>query len=302
MSRVLIADNDAGHAATIKAAIVAGYGSDINSDIEVVSTWNGAVLAAGIDTDVVAIVRSYTGVESNVVSAQSVYPRVLCFMPLGSNTFQELSVFTAKEPPVIVTSGAGDAENQNNTGYGKGMEFWDTDLDASTSADMSSFSNGYICGKLLKIKDTLECDWWEARYRARMTAARTEANRLTSMWDLRNGYGKIDVTGAGLYEGLIPTDPYLTTANEPKVKGLSATIATRYGNGTFLVLNSFINQSGTKRAEFGVYLSEAAYDAANDQLDKYVVNLTSVSNGLHNAMIDEAIAADAGLSSATKEY
>lgn len=299
MSRILIVDSDAGHAATIKAAIVAGYGSDINSDIEVVSTWNGAVLAAGLDTDVVAIVRSASGVASAVTAAAGLYPRVLCFFPMGSNTFQDMGIFTVNEPPVIVTSGAGDAENQNNTAYGKGLEFWDTDLDTSTIADMSSYSNGYICGKLLKIKDTLESDWWEARYRARLTAARTEANRLTSMWDLRNGYGKIDVTGAVLYEGLIPADPYL---DETRIKGLSVTIPTRYGNGSFLVLNSFVNQSGMKRAEFGVYLNEAAYDAASDQLDKYAVNLTSVSNGLHNAMIDEAIAADAGLSGATKEY
>ena len=133
--------------------------------------------------------------------------------------FAEVFVFQTNEPPVIITSGAGDEELRNNTSYGKGLEFWDQDLNTPTPAeDQSSFSNGYVLGKLLKIKDTLNCTWWEARYRARITADRTEPNRVTSSWDLRNGYGKINVDAAIAYTGLVPSDPYVESTLQDTIE------------------------------------------------------------------------------------
>ncbi len=209
MAKILIADTVPAHYNAIISAINSGYGSDITSQIKVMATLNSCIAEANSDENIISIIRSYTDLSSAVPLLTPLYNRVLGFYPLGSNTFQQLNVFTNEEPPVIVTSGAGDLENQNNTGYGKGLEFWDYDLDTSQAGDLSSFSNGVIAGKLLKIKDTLQCSWWEARYRARATALQTESNRLNNGWDLYNGYGKIDVDKAIAYKGVIPLDPYL---------------------------------------------------------------------------------------------
>jgi len=200
------------HAIDIRTAIINGYGSDISSQIQIIQGWRSwptAYTVAVDNTDVVALIRSSEGIVDYIPNATSLYPRVHTFFPLGSNSFIELNTFVNNEPPIIVTSGAGDEELRNNTAYGKGLEFWDQDLSTPTPADdQSSFSNGYVLGKLLKIKDTLNCTWWDARYRARVTADRTEPNRVTTMWDLRNGYGKININAAVAYTGLIPSDPY----------------------------------------------------------------------------------------------
>lgn len=209
MIDIIISDEFGSHGTTIKDAISNGYGSDISDRIEIVEYWNPAFQRAQTDNNIQALIRSTSGVAGYVSNAQSIYPRVQTFFPLGSNSFAELNVFTNQEPPVIVTCGAGDTELRNNTGFGNGLEFWDGDLYPESVDDYSSYSNGIILGKLLKIKDTLNCSWWEARYRARMTADRTEPNRETSLWDLRNGYGKINVANAIAYTGEIITDPYL---------------------------------------------------------------------------------------------
>lgn len=222
MIRVLIADTLPDHYNKIIAGINSGYGSDISSQIEVKGTLNLCITEANSNENIISIIRSYTDLNTAVPLLTPLYSRVLGFYPLGSNIFQQLYVFTNEEPPVIVTSGAGDLENQNNTGYGKGLEFWDWDLTHDFPEDYSSFSNGYIAGKLLKIKDTLECTWWEARYRARATALQTESNRLNNGWDLYNGYGKIDVDKAIAYKGVIPLDPYLY--DEDYITGLQSDI------------------------------------------------------------------------------
>lgn len=210
MARIIISDEFGQHGLDIQTSIINGYGSDISDQIEIVPYWNAAFNAAKNDANVIALIRSTTGVAGYINNAKEIYPRVQTFFPLGSNIFTQLTLFIDTEPPVIVTSGAGDDEDRNNTGYGNGLEFWDQDLDyGGTGIDASSFSNGYILGKLLKIKDTLGCSWWEARYRARITTPKDESNRQTSPWDLYNGYGKIDTDAAIAFVGVIPQDPYL---------------------------------------------------------------------------------------------
>jgi hypothetical protein len=215
--RILIVDNDSVHANACKFAINSGYGSDISANIAIVADLATAISIATSNTDVVAILRSYTGVAAAVSLLAPLYPRVLGFFPMGSNTYEELSIFTEQEPPVIVTTGAGDTENQNNTAWGNGLEFWDNDLTDVDPADLSSYSNAVILGKLLRIKDNLECDWWEARYRARTTALQTEDTRFNKGWDIRNGYGKIVEWNALHYKGVIPLDPYLITYTEEEI-------------------------------------------------------------------------------------
>lgn len=227
----------------MKQSIVDGYGSDISSDIEIVSS-NLQTTINAIQEDTEVIVHSYTGVESKVDMSQEVYPNVLVLMPLGSNVFTQLNVFQEEDPPVIVTCGAGDFEERNNTGYGNGLEFWDEDLIWNDGDDQSSFSNGKIAGKLLKIKDTLNCDWWTARYLARLTADRNEPNRETEPWDLRNGFGKINVQAAidafGTVE--IPEDPYLP----PQLGEAGESSFVVYSDKILLSWESVVNAEGYK--------------------------------------------------------
>lgn len=198
--RIIISDQTlTGHPVGVRDAIVAGYGSNIADQIEIrnggiTADWNYAVSIGAI-----AFVRSLTDLTGNIATALTHYPEIQGFMPLGSNSYIPIS--SPNYVPVIVTAGAGDT--QNDTGYGEGLEFWDSDQDGNPAVDASSFANGTICGKLLYIKDQLNCNWWEARYRARMTAT-----GLGTRTDL-NGYGKIDKALAIAFAYNVPADPYL---------------------------------------------------------------------------------------------
>jgi hypothetical protein len=192
--RVIVSDTALGdHANTVKAAISLGYGSDISDQIEIKTGGLSADLAYADSIGAIAVVRSTTGYSSYASLAESYYPRILMFMPLGSNSNIELTTALS----VIVSSGAGDAENKNNTAYGDGLEFWDNDYDTATSDDVSSYSNGVVAGKLLKIRDTLNTDWVTAREYAQETADRLEPNRtMGTKWHKYNGYGKINISNA----------------------------------------------------------------------------------------------------------
>jgi len=218
MIRIIISDEFGQHGTDIRTSICNGYGSNISSTIQIVPYFGSAYLETQNNPDVIAFIRSTAGISSYVETLGSIYPRVQSFFPMGNNIFIQLNIFSSWYPPVVIPSGAGDfmpvdfpdpIPDRNNTTYGNGLEFWDRDLSVDDSEDQSSFSNGYILGKLLKIKDTLGCNWWQARYRARMTAYNLEPNRETYPWDLRNGYGRIDVNAAIAYVGTIEIDPYI---------------------------------------------------------------------------------------------
>lgn len=72
-----------------------------------------------------------------------------------------------------------------------------------------SYSHAYIAGQLAYIKDQLNCTWWEARYRARVTGS--EGGVYTAIY---NGYGRVNITSAINYGGSIPADPYNTLEGE----------------------------------------------------------------------------------------
>ena len=227
-STLVIADPSWGtHGKYIKQAILTAYPelpeaniygwSELQNMEDVIDFY--LVPRAGV---VDAIIESTTTTIYNYAIADQLYKytgyKTLCFSPMGGtiNTHEEVAIFTENAPPCIVPSGAGDVgfEDRNNTSYGKGFEFWDNDLVADAGGDASSFSNGIILGKLLKIKDTLNCSWWEARFRARATADRNEPNRNNIdtidgiHWCKENGFGIINVANAIAYTGDIPLDPY----------------------------------------------------------------------------------------------
>lgn len=208
--RILVAENSAYNAAThgvaIKAAISSGYGSDISAQITITDAgYLDAYHQAMADPNIIAIVHSYADLMWNLIYANYLYSAYNCltFMPLGSNSFVPLTNPTTI-PSGIVTCGAGDVgyEDQNNTAYGYGIEFWDNDGTPSAGADVSSYSTGIICGKMLKIKDANAESWASTRERARLYADRAEANRTGDPWDYYNGYGIINVANA-----IIPPEP-----------------------------------------------------------------------------------------------
>jgi len=286
MKRIIISDDTGtagspgAHGLAIQAAIVAGYGSDIADQISIITPYSAAKQFAAENESVIALIRSYAGVAGYVGEAVSLYPRVQFFFPLGSNTFEQLNVFTKEEPPVICVSGAGDLELRNNTAYGNGLEFWDYDLtdDNIPNGDQSSYSNGVILGKLLKIKDELNCTWWEARYRARMSANRNESNRATNNWDLHNGYGRIDVYKSVSYKGLIPADPYKPiisvgndvqtfTLNPPAGYSGTPVLVTVQADTYYSINKALANFMALKKAE------EQALGQANDFQPIYIKGL-----------------------------
>ena len=203
--RIIVADVFLEHGASVKNAISTGYGSDISAQISIVPVDLGEAIVHAQASGSIAVVHSYTGVESHVAEAQVVYPTILCFMPLGSNSFVELTALS--DIPVIVTSGAGTT--QNDTAYGDGLEFWD-------SPDfVSSNSNGVICGKMLYIKDTLGLDWLDVRRYCRATTSQR------GQWNKFNGYGQIDVAAALAY---IDVFSFLEIPYAPVVMNLSKLI------------------------------------------------------------------------------
>lgn len=246
------------HGIYIKQAILSIYPEYQEENIINIPSYNEAKAYCASHQEVEAFIRSTTGVQSYVNDALSLYPRVLFFFPLGSNDFIHLNIFSQEEPPVIVTCGAGDEEGRNNTGYGNGLEFWDYDINQTQepTPDQSSFSNGIILGKLLKIKHSLNCSWWEARWRARITADRNEPNRLTGPWDLYNGYGRINVERAINFKGYVPPDPYIqNNSPQSQIKGIIKNIETQYGIGNYSVvkaINLFDNR---------IWLSVEIYDS-----------------------------------------
>lgn len=161
------------------------------------------------NTNLGVLIYSYTWLFNYINQAINIYPTTQMFMPLGSN--DHVLISSPSTIPVIITCGAG--ETHNITGYGPGLEFFDTEVNGSV-AIQASLSNGRIAGKLMNIRNTLNCTWWEARYRARITADRTLLTHPDGeYWNENNGFGIVNVAAAIAYAGSIPADPFLNNGN-----------------------------------------------------------------------------------------
>lgn len=207
--RIIISDITlTGHPENVRTGVLDGYGAGLTAgECEIRNGGYSTDIAYAVSVGAVGVVRSIADLNSCTDTALTYYNSnsILTSFAFLSNTHAEQLV--PDFIPVCVTVGAGVTEN--HTAYGKGLEFWDYDLDL-IDPDLSSFANGRVFGKLLKIKDTKSCCWWEARYRARMTAGGG------GVWTLENGYGKIDTTAAIAYTGAIPYDPYLSNTTNDK--------------------------------------------------------------------------------------
>ena len=186
-TRVIISDLSlTGHPESVRDGILSGYGPGLTqAEIEIRMDGFVADIAHAQSVGAIAVVRSITDLNSCIATALLYQPTIQTFMAFISNTYQE--EMTPTTLTNIVTVGAGILSNE--TAYGAGLEFWDEDSDL-VEPELSSYSNGIVAGKMLKIKDTLNCSWNVARYLAQMTASGN------GIWNQYNGFGKIDVDKA----------------------------------------------------------------------------------------------------------
>jgi hypothetical protein len=151
------------------------------------------------------VIQSTIGADQRKVIANRYYPNVMLFMPAGANNSQYVySGSATSNNNSIITTGTINNLSQNNiTGYN--IEF--SDLDVIDNAGHSSYSNGYIAGKIAYIKDWYKCSFWEARYIARQTAS------LSNNFTDKNGFGTIDIKAAISTYIEIPEDPILNLSS-----------------------------------------------------------------------------------------
>lgn len=190
---ILISGVGGQHDIDVASAFVSGYQSTGG-------TWNGTIIQRGNENlassiayatanNIRVIIRSVTGMSSSIATAESNFPNIQLFMPAGSNL--NIEVYTGNLNAIIIT-GAG--VNSNLTGYK--TEFYGLDT-ISGNNNESSYSNGYIAGQICYIKDTLNCSFWEARLRARITGSQN------NVYNNVNGFGKININDAINYAGNI---------------------------------------------------------------------------------------------------
>jgi hypothetical protein len=185
----------------VRAALLAGAdGAVVSEEVQISYLGFAADIELARSLDASCVIRSTTGAAGFVGLAGSYYRlhSIQTFMPAGSNSPGEIFESNGgTNLPIIVIAGAGDEGNET----GDDIEFFSPDP-ITVEPDLSSYSNGYIAGQLFKIKSVLDCTWWEARYRARMTASRN------NIWHEVDGYGLIDISAAVNYSGEIASDPY----------------------------------------------------------------------------------------------
>lgn len=202
--KVIISDVNADHANKVKAALLAGAsGSLLSEEIEVRYGGFSVDIYYARDIGATMVVRSTTGASSVAMVAGEYYRAhgIQIFMPAGSNT-EGLEIYESNDGinlPVIVLTGAGDLDNET----ADDIEFFAPDP-VTIEPDYSSFGNGYVAGQLWKIKSDLQCSWWEARFRARVTGSKN------NVWHEQDGFGLIDVNAAEAYGGTIDDDPFIT--------------------------------------------------------------------------------------------
>lgn len=234
---IILQSGDAVHDALVRDNIIAGaQGALIEADInidqypqleDVIIEYEAGDLP---DLEMVVGVHSeHSAGQLFHEGAKRMYPKVQTIATLGWNGFTQLS--TPYDYVTVVigvgSSDQNDDETKNYTGYNANLEFYDTFVTPTVNYPASSYSCGFIAGKLWSARDIARNDWghsdfswWETRYLFRLYAKRIEDNRTTTMWDLYNGFGRaLQITeeewGYLFSETVkfnrdeIPTDPYL---------------------------------------------------------------------------------------------
>lgn len=210
MSKVIISGVGNQHDLLVAEAFKKGYaanGARFSGDL-IVYQYNsppisdfqnpGIVMQYAKENGYDIVIFSTGGAQSNVPVANTYFPDVMLFMPAGYNDYEQtftLSI-TGNNVSTVITGTTINGTEQNITGYN--IEFLDIDPLYNYA---SSYSNGYIAGKIAYIKDYLKCSNWEARYIARQSS--TKSNNYTN----QNGFGIIDVVKAINTQYNVPENP-----------------------------------------------------------------------------------------------
>jgi len=223
--KILISDIDANHSNLVEQAFLLGYNAygvftgTIEKRIESLSTSMAYAAANGFEI----VIRSTTGMTSNISLAAGYYPDVVLFMPAGTNDYIQIydSDEGTDENKIIVT-GAGD--DANETGYD--VEFFAPDP-ITIEPDLSSFSNAYIAGQFAYLADTLDVSLHIARLLFRY---------VSQGYTNQNGYGKC----------LIPEAiDYYENATIEHIGEVGAITASLYDEDNFLLTIEPITNADT---------------------------------------------------------
>lgn len=192
--------NDSLHNQDVKLSFLEGYKSYDNEEFPgIVDVGMGSVLQTYDYADANGyqmLIVSYPFPPSYWASQAPYYPDVMGCFPAGSN--QHILRFDdsiATLPPNIIITGAGDTINM--TAYK--LNFFD--IDPLSSNNSSSFSNGYIAGKLAYIMNHSQAvnpSW------ADINNVCTQTSSRNGMWDLEDGYGIVDIAHA--LAGALPVE------------------------------------------------------------------------------------------------
>lgn len=190
--KIIISDTDETHANLVKQCVLLGFGEGLDESEVVIydlgTSLEDAILFAEGE-GATLVVRSTPGAANLLDLAELYYVNgdyILVCMPAGSNSPGE--IFTADIPQAMCITGAGDVNNET----ADNVEFIAPDP-ITLEPDLSSFSNGYIAGQLLKIKEARDCNWEEARICARQTGSEN------GLWHEINGFGLINIAAAIAY-------------------------------------------------------------------------------------------------------
>lgn len=191
MTNIIVYSLGEEHDNDVKESFIRGYssnGSRFSGKLDIISFDNfEQSLSYASENDYQYIIYSHSGAESLTGTVNNYYPNVICFIPAGSNSHQQVffQSITNNNVSTIIT-GCSDNKDNNVTGYN--VEF--IDIDPISNNHLSSYSTGYIAGKIAYIKDWYKCSDWEARYIARQTASKS--NDFTD----EHGFGIININDA----------------------------------------------------------------------------------------------------------
>lgn len=188
------------------------------------------------------VIRSTIDMSEFISTADVYYPTVQTFMPAGSN--EHIEVYSGSLVNIVIT---GCGVTSNLTAYN--TEFYS--IDPLSQNNLSSYSNGYIAGQIAYIKDSLNCSFWEARYRARVTSSRS------TNYTGENGYGSINIASAIAYTGEIISDPYSTLG---EVGSINAELMNDYTGTVSITIDAVDNA-----LEYEIY-RDSALIATIDEL------------------------------------
>lgn len=214
--KIIISDSDITHANDVRNSFIQSFGdtAEIITRIESISNFESSFTFA-VENAFDMVIRSTVGARTRFLTFETDYYNqhgILCVIPTGQQFPNSQSFFHTGELPTAILTGVGTT---SNVGAYK-VEFFDS------NSEWVSFTNSFIAGKLAKIKDELDCDWHEARLRARLTASNPTPSDIS-------GYGIIDVQAAIDYSNEIPETPIENPEPEPLFL-IGEMFASRNGN------------------------------------------------------------------------